>query len=123
MIWLVVVLVAVFLLAAPFLGADSRDGRDWRPLRLPSPVPDTSRPPLAPTGARQAAKELRAKLTNLRTGRHRNIGRGRMSREQVRRLMARSWGQNVDVIGRRRPSSDGCPVLAEVRPAKSMELD
>ena len=73
MIWLVLVLGTGFLLAVPFLGADSRDGRDWHPLRLPSPVPDTDRSLSPPTGARQVAKGLRAKLMNWRAGRQRKV--------------------------------------------------
>ena len=43
MIWLVVVLVVVGLpLVALLFGADSRDGRDWQPLRgLPNSSLDT----------------------------------------------------------------------------------
>lgn len=46
MIWLVVALVVVGLpLAALLFGADSRDGRDWKPLcGLPSPSPDADWP-------------------------------------------------------------------------------
>jgi hypothetical protein len=38
---IVVVVVVGLIIAVPFFGADSRDGRDWRPLCLTSPVPDT----------------------------------------------------------------------------------
>jgi hypothetical protein len=46
MIWLVVVLVVVGLpLVALLFGADSRDGRDWQPLRgLPNSSLDTDWP-------------------------------------------------------------------------------
>jgi len=46
MIWLVVVLVVVGLpLAALLFGAESRDGRDWQPLRgLPNSSLDTDWP-------------------------------------------------------------------------------
>jgi hypothetical protein len=45
---IVVVIVAGLIMAVPFYGADSRDGRDWRPLRLASPLPDTDHPPAQP---------------------------------------------------------------------------
>jgi hypothetical protein len=45
---IVVVIVVGLIMAAPLYGADSRDGQDWRPLRLASPVPDTDRPPVQP---------------------------------------------------------------------------
>jgi len=122
MIWLMLVLVAGFLLAVPFLGADSRDGHDWKPLRLPSPVPDTTRPPLPPTGASQVAKELRAKLVNWRARRQPKVGHGRTARGQVGRLSASSWAQIGDVIGRLRPNVARSPALAEARPAPSTEL-
>jgi len=73
MIWLILALVVGFLLAVPFVGADSRDGHDWHPLRLPSPVPDTDRTPSPPPAAPQVAKELRAKLMNRRAGRQRKV--------------------------------------------------
>lgn len=38
---IVVVIVLGLIMAVPFFGADSRDGRDWRPLCLASPLPDT----------------------------------------------------------------------------------
>ncbi|MGO9964369.1 MAG: hypothetical protein ACLPUG_13215 [Acidimicrobiales bacterium] len=46
MIWLVVVLILVGLpLAALLFGAESRDGRDWQPLRgLPNSSLDTDWP-------------------------------------------------------------------------------
>jgi hypothetical protein len=55
------VVVVGLLLAVPFFGADSRDGRDWQPLRLPTALPDTDRPPLRPTSARRAARLRRRK--------------------------------------------------------------
>lgn len=66
MIWLIVVGVVGFLLAVPFIGADSRDGQDWQPLRLPSPMPDKDGSPPSPAGA---AKELKIKLRNWRVAR------------------------------------------------------
>jgi hypothetical protein len=42
---IVVVIVVGLIIAAPFYGADSRDGRDWRPLHLASSLPDTDHPP------------------------------------------------------------------------------
>jgi hypothetical protein len=49
MVGLIVVVIVVGLIAAiPFYGADSRDGRDWRPHRLASSVPDCDHPPVQP---------------------------------------------------------------------------
>ena len=47
--------IVAFLLAVHLFGADSRDGRDWQPFRLPTTLPDTDRPPLRPSNPRRAA--------------------------------------------------------------------
>jgi hypothetical protein len=53
--------VVGFVLVAHFFGADTRDGRDWQPSRLPTALPDTDRLPLRPTIARRAAVRMRRK--------------------------------------------------------------
>jgi hypothetical protein len=45
---IVVVIVVGLIMAVPFYSADSRDGQDWRPFRLASPIPDTDHPPVQP---------------------------------------------------------------------------
>ena len=47
----VTLVVIGLLLAAPFVGADSRDGRDWHSVRMPTTVPSTDEP-ASPSGSR-----------------------------------------------------------------------
>jgi hypothetical protein len=42
---IVVVIVVALIMTVPFYGADSRDGQDWRPLQLASPLPNTEHSP------------------------------------------------------------------------------
>ena len=49
MVGLIVVVVLVgLIMTVPLYGADSRDGLDWRPLRLASPEPATDHAPAQP---------------------------------------------------------------------------
>lgn len=48
MLIVILILVVGLLIITPLYGVDSRDGQDWRPLKLPSVLADTSRPPLRP---------------------------------------------------------------------------
>ena len=59
MVGLIVVVVIVGLfMGVPFYGADSRDGKDWRPLCLASTLPDTDHPPSQPAKWPHAIKHL-----------------------------------------------------------------
>jgi hypothetical protein len=57
----VTLVVIGLLLAAPFVGKDSRDGRDWEPLRMPTTLPGTDRPmsPSKPKSAPWLARLVR----------------------------------------------------------------
>jgi hypothetical protein len=43
--WLIALAIMAFLLGVPWIGADSRDGDDWKPFRWPRRLPP---PPMAP---------------------------------------------------------------------------
>lgn len=48
MSWMVLAFIAAAALLAPFFGADSRDGRDWKPSTPPAPDERRSYPPQPP---------------------------------------------------------------------------